>query len=117
MVCIAQAKHLHTEKFYQTQYAKTLAGAQTEVVAPDGTRCDILTSTHAIEVDFASKWGEAIGQSLNYALQFNRRAGILLILEGPTDYKYYVRVNSIVKHFNLPIDVYTIKPTDVAIVK
>ena len=25
----------------------------------DGTRCDILTSTHAIEVDFARKWAEA----------------------------------------------------------
>jgi len=22
----------------------------------DGTRCDIVTSTHAIEVDFAKKW-------------------------------------------------------------
>ena len=38
-----------------------------EVVMKDGTRCDILTSTHAIEVDFAKKWAEAIGQSLNYA--------------------------------------------------
>ena len=35
---------------------------------PDGTRCDILTDTHAIEVDFADKWAEAIGQSLNYAM-------------------------------------------------
>jgi hypothetical protein len=113
-LCV-QAKHLHTEKFYQMQYAKTITGARTEVVAPDGTRCDILTVTHAIEVDFASKWSEAIGQSLNYALQFNRRAGILLIIEDAKDYKYFVRVNSIVKHFNMPIDVYTIKPTDVAI--
>ena len=36
---------------------------------PDGARCDILTETHAIEVDFADKWAEAFGQSLNYAMQ------------------------------------------------
>ena len=39
-----------------------------EVVMKDCTRCDILTATHAIEVDFARKWAEAIGQSLNYAM-------------------------------------------------
>lgn len=27
----------------------------TEVTMPDGTRCDIVTETHAIEVDFADK--------------------------------------------------------------
>lgn len=43
-----------------------------EVVAPDGTRCDILTDEYAIEVDFANKWAEAIGQALNYAIQFNK---------------------------------------------
>ena len=114
---IVFAKHLYPEKHYQNEYAKTLPNAQVEVVAPDGTRCDILTSTHAIEVDFAKKWGEAIGQSLNYALQFNKRAGILLILESSSDYKYFVRVNSIVKHFNLPIDVYTISPKEVSATK
>lgn len=108
------AKHVYPEKVYQLEFAKTLNTAQTEVVAPDGTRCDILTNTHAIEVDFATKWGEAIGQSLNYALQFNKRAGILLILENPSDYKYYIRVNTIIKHFGLPIDVYTISPKNIS---
>lgn len=58
--------------------------------------------------------GEAIGQSLNYALQFNKRTGILLILENPSDYKYYIRVNTIIKHFGLPIDVYTISPKNIS---
>lgn len=107
------ARHVYPEKYYQSEYAKTLSNAETEVVAPEGPRCDILTNTHAIEVDFANKWGEAIGQSLNYALQFNKRAGILLILENPSDYKYYIRVNTIIKHFGLPIDVYTISPKNV----
>ena len=46
---------------------------------PDGTRCDILTDTHAIEVDFADKWAEAIGESLNYAIQTGKKADIVLV--------------------------------------
>ena len=75
----------------------------------DGTRCDIVTKTHAIEVDFADKWGEAIGQSLNYAFQSNKRAGILLIIENPSDEKHLLRVNSIIEHYQLPIDVLAIR--------
>ena len=51
-----------------------------EVVMNDGTRCDILTATHAIEVDFAKKWAEAIGQSLHYALHTGKRPAVALIV-------------------------------------
>ena len=51
-----------SERYYQEKFAKEIGG-QVEVVMKDGTRCDILTATHAIEVDFAKKWAEAIGQS------------------------------------------------------
>ena len=46
------AAHLNTEAHYQKIAAKKYNG-QTEVSMPDGTRCDIVTDTHAIEVDFA----------------------------------------------------------------
>ena len=81
-----------SDSYYQDLFASKVGG-RTEVIAGDGTRCDILTETHAIEVDFANKWGEAIGQSLNYGFQFNRKAGILLILESPADRKHLVGVN------------------------
>ena len=68
-----------SERYYQEQFAKEIGG-QVEVVMKDGTRCDILTSTHAIEVDFAKKWAEAIGQSLNYAMQTGKRPGVALIV-------------------------------------
>jgi len=58
-----------------------------EVVLPDKTRCDCLTETHAIEFDFGSKWAEAIGQALYYAIHANKRAGIVLVLEKK-DYRY-----------------------------
>jgi len=64
---------------------------------------------YRIEVDFADKWGEAIGQSLNYSFQSNKRAGILLILEKKTDEKHLIRVQSIIEHFQLPIDVLAIR--------
>ena len=55
---------------------------------PDGTRCDILTGTHAFEVDSADKWAEAIGQSLNYAMQTGKKAGIALVLKDRGDEKH-----------------------------
>jgi hypothetical protein len=96
------------ERHYQDIFAAQVGG-QTEVTAGDGTRCDILTDSYAIEVDFAHKWGEAIGQSLNYGFQFNRRAGIVLILEKPSDQKHLIRVNSIIQHYDLPIKVWEIR--------
>ena len=76
---------------------------------PDGTRCDIVTETSAIEVDFADKWAEAIGQSLNYAFQSSKRAGILLILEKPSDERHLIRVQSIINHYHLKIDLLAIR--------
>ena len=102
------AERLNPESHYQ-QIAAEKYGGETEVRMPDGTRCDIVTEKHAIEVDFADKWGEAIGQSLNYAFQTNKRAGILLILEKKEDERHLIRVSSIVKHYKLPIDVLAIR--------
>jgi hypothetical protein len=74
----------------------------------DRTRCDIVTATHAIEVDWSKKWGESIGQSLNYAFQTDKRGGIILITDTPTDTKEAIRVNSIIRHYELPITLWVI---------
>lgn len=97
------AERKHPERWYQNKWCAE-QGGRTEVVLPDRTRADCLTDTHAIEFDFGSKWAEAIGQSLYYALQTGKKAGIVLILEAEKDYKYWIRSNSVIKHFNLPID-------------
>lgn len=102
------AARLNPETHYQEIAAKKYSG-QTEVTMPDGTRCDIVTETHAIEVDFADKWAEAIGQSLNYSFQLNKKAGILLILEKPDDERHLIRIESIIEHFKLAIDVLAIR--------
>jgi hypothetical protein len=105
---LAFAKNDHPEKWYQRTWCLEKKG-QIEVVLPDKTRCDCLTDAHAVEFDFAKKWAEAIGQSLYYSLQTGKRAGVVLIMENPKrDYKYWLRLNSTIEHFKLPIDTWTI---------
>ena len=95
----------YSESFYQELYAKKLGG-RTEVTMPDGTRCDILTDTHAIEVDFADKWAEAIGQSLNYAMQTGKKAGIVLVLKDKGDEKHLERLREMARHYSMDIDIF-----------
>ena len=42
---------------------RPLCRSQIEVVLADGTRCDCVTDTHAIEFVFGSGWAESIGQA------------------------------------------------------
>ena len=141
----AQAKRLHHEKHYQTQWCRD-NGGETEVVLPDRTRCDcltdkhaiefdfgnkwaesvgqvlyysiqtgkkagiVLTDKHAIEFDFGNKWAESIGQALYYSIQTGKKAGIVLILEKKKDYRYWIRLNTIIEHYGLPIDTWIVMP-------
>jgi hypothetical protein len=82
-----------------------------EVILPDHTRCDCITEKNAIEIEYAKKWYEAIGQSLYYSLQTGKRAGVVLILESDKDYKYWIRLNTTIVHFKLPIDTWKIVKT------
>ncbi len=74
------------------------------MVLSDGTRCDCVTDTHAIEFDFGNKWAESIGQGLHYSEISKKKAGIVLILENIKDRKYWIRLKTTIEHFDLPID-------------
>jgi hypothetical protein len=104
---IVSAKHLHPERWYQEKYCR----GKMEVVMPDNTRCDCVTDYHAIEFDFAEKWAEGLGQALNYGFQANKRPAVYLIIEEPADLVYWIRLNSISKHYGLPVDTIKISPT------
>jgi hypothetical protein len=97
----------HPEKWYQEKWCGAHRG-QVEVVLPDGTRCDCLPDTHAIEFDFGDNWSKAVGQSAYYALQTGKKAGIVLILETMKDRKYWIRLNITIGHLNLPIDTWSV---------
>lgn len=100
------AGHDHPEKYYQEQWC--LDKGRLEYVLPDKTRCDCLTADHAVEVEYAGKWYEAIGQSLYYSLQTGKRSGIVLIIEKSDERKYWIRMNSTIEHFRLPIDTWSV---------
>ena len=86
------------EKYYQDKFAEVIKGT-TEFVLEDKTRVDIITETHAIEVDFAEKWAESIGQSLYYGEMSGKKAGVLLVIKGREDERYLDRLIPIaVKH-------------------
>jgi hypothetical protein len=55
----AFAAHLHPEKYYQEKWCYEHNG-QAEVVLPDQTRADCVTSTHVIEFDFGKKWATSL---------------------------------------------------------
>lgn len=78
-----------------------------EFMLPDRSRCDCLTETHAVEVDFAAKWKEAVGQSLHYAGLTKKAPGIVLILKSEKDEKYLLGLKRVISEFNLPIKVWT----------
>jgi hypothetical protein len=101
-------QRLHYERYYQDKYCSAVGGV-TEHILSDKTRVDCLTDTKAIEVDFANKWAECIGQALHYGISTNKKPACLLIMEDPVkDAKYLERLKKVADRYC--IDVYTIKP-------
>lgn len=103
------------ERDYQRRYC---AGMALEVVTPSGSRADCLSSTHAIEVDFSKKWAEAIGQSLHYANELGRKAGIVLVCKNTVKCNsHFYRLESTIKsdRLKLPIDVWYCQTSDLTL--
>jgi hypothetical protein len=97
------------EAYYRDQWAIQNNG-ETEVRLPDGTRCDVETSTHAVEIEWANKWYEGFGQSLWYGFQLNKKPGIVLILRKPEDQKFVYRIQSLAYHQSIDLDIWTAGP-------
>lgn len=86
-----QAKHEFKEKEYQNYWCNLQNGI-TEYKLDDNTRVDCLTDKYAVEVDFAPKWSECIGQAVYYAKKTNRKPACLLIIESPDDVRFLYRL-------------------------
>jgi len=109
MATTASAGHLHLEKEYQNLWCQQHGGV-TEVVLADSARIDCLTETHAIEVEFAAKWAESIGQALYYSYRTGLQPGVLLILERKSDARYQKRLQAVADEYGITI--WTITPAD-----
>ena len=101
----------YQEKDYQ-KCCGILMDGDIEVRLDDGSRCDIVTKEYAIEVDFAYKWAEAIGQSLYYAAMLNKKPGIVLIVTKKSNLRFYDRLMIVNEKYNLGIEIWLIRVYD-----
>ena len=80
----------------------------------DGTRVDILTDALAIEVDFAEKWYEALGQSCHYARHTGRHPVLYLIVMDEGDERFVDRALETAKIVTVKIDGRDLSPVVIA---
>lgn len=90
------------ERDYQMKWCESMSGV-TEVVLPDRSRVDCVTEEYAVEVEFAHKWQEAIGQSLFYSIILEKLPGIALIVDESTDNKYIERLKIVSDKYNIRV--------------
>jgi len=90
------------ESYYQINFADTINGVR-EYRLFDGTRVDIVTDTFAIEVDFASKWSQSVGQALYYGYVLNKKPAILLVVNGKLEDRFVARLVRVAANTGLTV--------------
>lgn len=90
------------EKYYQKEFCNAQNGVM-EYRLKDKTRVDCLTDEFAVEVDWAKKWAEAVGQSLYYAYMSHKRPAIVLIVRKKKDKKYIKRAKKLTVRYNIKL--------------
>ena len=106
---IALAAALLSSEADYRDHICSVDGWQTEVRLPNGTRADCVSETHAWELDFGSKWAEALGQSLNYAAETGKRPGIILVCKRGTEPRclsWVLRLEQTIARWRLPVTVW-----------
>ena len=96
---------LEKEKYYSDKFCEEMSG-QADYTLKDKSRVDCLTETHSFEVDWADgmKVYEAIGQSLYYASQTDKKPGILLLIRKDNSEKHIRKIKEVIRYFDLDIE-------------
>lgn len=106
----------------ELQEAKRIAPsykAEVEVVQWDLSRIDLLTPEYAIEVDWAPKWAEAVGQCLYYEILCDQKglerkpAIVLLIKDKQKEARYIYRCQTVCARHNIRLFVEQVDETAV----
>lgn len=69
----------------ENDYTKRIASKRnysSEVMMPDGTRCDLVSTEQAIEVEWSYKWKEAPAQSILYSIWTGKEPKIILLVKN-----------------------------------
>jgi len=69
--------------------------------------CRIL---YAVEVEYAHKWAEAIGQSLYYSRMTGKKPGVVLIMREEGDQRFARRSRAVAQQQG--VRVWTVKPRE-----
>ena len=85
----AHAGHLHKEAEYRDAWCTK---GRTEVTLHDGSRVDCLTENYAVEIEFAAKAMEALGQSIHYARITGTDPAMVIIIETEKDWRHFNRI-------------------------
>jgi len=88
------------------KYGITNPREEIDVRLPSGIEVDYLpsSSVYAYEIDRASKFTEAIGQSLEYALETNRKPAIILLVNGTEkDQWYFGRCRKVCERYGIAL--------------
>lgn len=96
---------------HETQWCEKIAKALNGTVEhrlSDGTRVDILLPRYAIEVDWACKWAESIGQALYYGMRTDRKAVSLLLIEDDSDQRFIERCEYVGRRVNPAVELWTL---------
>jgi hypothetical protein len=96
------------DDYYKRTWCTENNGA-IDVKISDGTTADCITSTHVVEFQLAPNWTDAIGRSLYYCRETGKKAGIVLIIKDENGLEDWKRLNTIIKHFTLPIDAWKLE--------
>ena len=92
---------------YQTIAAKLLS-AEPEQTISDPPRYELVSETHAIEIDWDNKWEKLLGLSLDYAFENGKRAGMILITDGVDDTTQLLQLKALIRHYDLPVTLWAI---------
>lgn len=99
--CTKEIKH--NEKYYQTKLCDELGGVMEQSLL-DRTRIDCLTDEYAIEVDFAKKWAESVGQSLYYAEMTEKKPAVgFIVRDTKQDKRHMKRLKVLADKYGIKI--------------
>lgn len=95
-------------KMYERDYQYIFCNNQNgiiEYILKDKSRIDCLTKEYAIEIDYAKKWAESIGQSLYYSYMTQKKAGIGIIVDinSKKDNRYLKRLYTVTNKLNIKV--------------
>jgi len=99
-VLFAAPKHL-----IENDWSKKLAPkyhAKREYVLWDKTRIDLLTDKYAIEIDFAHKWAESLGQAEYYSIVSGKKPAILLLTKKGEE-RYVYRAQTVAAKYEIRV--------------